>query len=405
VACTGVDNFRRYTYDDVGNRLTEVSGAGTTTYTYDALDQLIGSTGVGGNVTYTFNLDGNQTAAGSQTFTYDLANRLKTMTASGTTTTYTYDGDGRRVQASTGSAANKNTKFVWDVNRPLPQLIRELDGNNALQREYQYGLDLLSMKSGSATYYYHHDGLGSVANLTSSTGAAQWTYEYHPYGVARTTTKNNNQAPTNLVQFAGQYLDPTGLYHLRARQYAPSTGRFLSTDPAQFHVEHPHQASYLYAAGNPVSNSDPSGLWTFGPCLSANGVFGVFGFSGEVCFIVSSSAEAAITLTGGAARAAGADVGGTVGVLACTADHTSQLSGPFATGTANFGVGGHGSAQVSQGLDENNNVVTCGGVGIGLGEGASSSLGITGTKVVPFDPVGFVTHFNPFNVFDEGTHK
>jgi RHS repeat-associated protein len=260
VACTGVDNFRRYTYDDVGNRLTEVSGSGTTTYTYDVLDQLIGSSGVGGNVTYTFNLDGNQTAAGTQTFTYDLANRLKTMTAGSTTTTYTYDGDGRRVQASTGSAANKNTKFVWDVNRPLPELLRELDGNNALQREYQYGLDLVSMKSGSSTYYFHHDGLGSVANLTSSTGVAQWTYEYHPYGVARTTTKNNNQAPTNLVQFAGQYLDPAGLYHLRARQYAPSTGRFLTVDPLGCPVGRSYVAAYSYGGDNPVSRVDPSGL-------------------------------------------------------------------------------------------------------------------------------------------------
>ena len=40
-----------------------------------------------------------------------------------------------------------------------------------------------------------YDGLGSVVNLTSPTGATWWTYSYLPYGGVRTATKNSNQAP------------------------------------------------------------------------------------------------------------------------------------------------------------------------------------------------------------------
>jgi RHS repeat-associated protein len=355
-ACTGLDNFRRYTYDDVGNRLTEVSASGTTTSTYDALDQLVGSSGVGGNISYTFNFDGNQTAAGTQTFTYDLANRLKTTTASGTTTTYTYDGDGRRVQASTGAQANKNTKFVWDTNRPVAQLVRELDGNNTMLREYQYGRDLVSMKSGGSSFYFHHDGLGSVANLTSSTGVTQWTYDYHPYGVTRTTIKNNNQAPTNLIQFAGEYLDPTGLYHLRARAYAPTTGRFLSTDPIRAAISHGATASYTYARNNPIHLVDPSGLestppsqlgQTSGGCLSAQGQVGIMGGAGFCIF----GGHVQIQLQVGASSGVGGSVGWTnIFSDATSASQHSGLGAGFG-GSAGTGlvVGGDRCFSISNG--------------------------------------------------------
>ena len=49
----------------------------------------------------------------------------------------------------------------------------------------------------------------------------------------RTEIKASGSQPTNLMKFTGEYLDPTGLYYLRARQYDPVSGRFLTTDPAK----------------------------------------------------------------------------------------------------------------------------------------------------------------------------
>jgi len=265
-ACTGSDNFRRYTYDFVGNRLTEVMAAGTTTYSYDALDQLSSTTGPSGTVNYTYDQDGNQLTAGASTFTHSLAGRMKTSSVGGITTTYSYDGDRTRVSASTGTQANKTTKYLWDPNGPLPLLAREMDGNNAMIREYQSGAELLSMRSGNSTYYFHHDGLGSVMNVSSSNGGTQWTYDYLPFGGVRTATKNSNQAPPNVMRFTGQYLDTTGLYHLRARQYDPVTGRFLATDPAAPALTDPFVATYVYVGSNPVIRIDPSGK-CFGPLI------------------------------------------------------------------------------------------------------------------------------------------
>ena len=135
------------------------------------------------------------------------------------------------------------------------------------------------MLAGGQNYYFHEDSLGSVRNITTAGGQTEWTYSYEPFGTARTETKNDTMAPDNTVRFAGELLDAdAGLYDLRARMYAPAEGRFLSVDPRPASSETPFEASYAYAAGNPVRFLDPSGLgpvyprsgdWTWAGVLAA----------------------------------------------------------------------------------------------------------------------------------------
>jgi RHS repeat-associated protein len=255
------DPFVRWTYDRVGNRLTEHrTDAASTSYTYDAADRLTRA----GTTTYAYDENGNQLSAGLRMFTYDLANRLRTTRSGSTTTTYSYDGDGVRLQASTGSSSSKTTNFVWDVNHRLPQLAVERNGAGASLRQYVYGPRRISMTSGSTTSYFHHDGLGSVTNMTSPSGARRWTWSYEPFGVIRTEQRSGGNAPANSMKFAGEYLDPTGLYHLRAREYEPMTGRFLRPDPVDAGVGTPLISAYIYAANRPTVLVDPSGE-TFQP--------------------------------------------------------------------------------------------------------------------------------------------
>jgi RHS repeat-associated protein len=255
--CPGAsDPFIRWTYDAVGNRLTEDRpGAATLTYTYNALDQLTEA----GATTYTYDHNGNQLSAGTTTMSYDLANRLSTLDSGSTTTTYAYDGDGGRLQASIGSQAADKTNYLWDIVNPLPMLALERDGANALLRRYVYGQRLISMTTGGSKYYYHFDTLGSMRNLTSSGGNTHWTDTYEPYGAIRTETKNNPSAPTNLMKFTAEYNDPTGLYHLRARQYDPVQGRFLSPDPVASSNAAASVPLYAYVANRPTVMVDPSG--------------------------------------------------------------------------------------------------------------------------------------------------
>ena len=149
------------------------------------------------------------------------------------------------------------------MNGALPQIALERDGSNSVLRGYTYGQRRVSQTAGSNTSYFLYDGLGSVANLVSSTGSTQWTWSYEPFGPTRTEQKANGNQPDVSMRFAGEYLDPTGLYHLRARQYDPASGRFLGRDPIPGPPADPYVSAYVYADNAPTVLLDPSGEF---PC-------------------------------------------------------------------------------------------------------------------------------------------
>lgn len=59
----------------------------------------------------------------------------------------------------------------------------------------------MSLDTGGSPFYLHYDGLGSIVNLTSSSGATQWTYDYLPYGGVRTAAISIEGAAT--ASYAG----------------------------------------------------------------------------------------------------------------------------------------------------------------------------------------------------------
>jgi RHS repeat-associated protein len=61
------------------------------------------------------------------------------------------------------------------------------------------------------------------------------------------------------MKFTGEFVDPTGLYYLRARQYDPTLGRFATTDPAGQSQSASQVAAYVYAANNVTAAVDPTG--------------------------------------------------------------------------------------------------------------------------------------------------
>jgi RHS repeat-associated protein len=207
-------------------------------------------------VTYSYDHNGNETAAGTRTFSYDAANRLASTTKSGTTDNYVYDGNGNRLSDTAGSST---TKYLWDSNNSMPELALERDGNNNLLRRYSYGNGIgpISMTTPAGSFYYHYDTLRNVANLTDASGVTEWSYSYEPYGTA--TAVPNGSPPANPMQYNGQYLDATGLYNLRAREYDPTTGRFNGLDPTPPGPTSPYEASYDYAGQDPINNYDLDG--------------------------------------------------------------------------------------------------------------------------------------------------
>jgi RHS repeat-associated protein len=125
-------------------------------------------------------------------------------------------------------------------------------------RRYTYGTERLTMTATGSTSYYHGDSLRSVATLTSSSGSTEWEYEYGPFGETRQEVSSGG-APLNSYKFVGEFEDASMLYHLRAREYDPALGRFLTLDPAERVPEASAISGYAYSDDQPTVLVDPSG--------------------------------------------------------------------------------------------------------------------------------------------------
>jgi RHS repeat-associated protein len=105
--------------------------------------------------------------------------------------------------------------------------------------------------------HYGFDAHGNITFLTDASGAVTASYDYDAWGnlVASTGSTPNTRL------YVGEELDPDlGLLNLRARQYRPATGRFLTIDPLMGNVRKPRTLNrYLYTSVDPVNGSDPTG--------------------------------------------------------------------------------------------------------------------------------------------------
>jgi len=246
-----------FEYDAAGNRTLMTANGSTTNYTYNNLDQLTSA----GAVTYNYDARGNQIKStnGSNitNYTYNSADQLIGVSAPGISASYAYDADGRRVKQTIGSAI---TNYLWDEASPYGDVVLETDGSGAtLARYILAGAELISQTRGSTTNYYLHDAQGSTRALTSGSIPATVTdtYSYKAFG----EIQNQSGTTTNSYLYTGQQFDSaTGLYNLRARYYAPGSGRFLSQDVYPHNFSNPIELNrYAYAANSPINFSDPTG--------------------------------------------------------------------------------------------------------------------------------------------------
>jgi len=117
---------------------------------------------------------------------------------------------------------------------------------------------MIGQQAGANWSYFGYDGLGSVRQVTNSTGVVGYSANYDPYG---NPLEQFGTLPTHLG-FTGEYTDPSGLLYLRARYANPSTGTFLTRDPFEgYMMRAMSRNGYSYAEGNPVNYRDPSGKW------------------------------------------------------------------------------------------------------------------------------------------------
>ncbi|MFG3702322.1 polymorphic toxin-type HINT domain-containing protein [Micromonospora sp. NPDC047620] len=209
--------------------------------------------------TYAYDAAGNTTvrnlAGVEQTLDWDTEGRLTAVTRSGKTVSYLYDADGNR-------------------------LIRR-DPNGTGTVLYLPGGMEVKVAAGASTasctrYYSHVDQ--QIAVRTKAGGTIWVVADHHGtaevnLNAADLTVQRRRTLPFGEVRgdpptvwagdkgFVGGTIDPTGLTNLGAREYDPSTGRFVSVDPVIDTNDPQQMHGYAYANNAPPTMLDPDGLW------------------------------------------------------------------------------------------------------------------------------------------------
>jgi RHS repeat-associated protein len=170
------------------------------------------------------------------------------------TVTYRYDGLGRRIEKNVNGVI---TRYVYDKE----DILSEFNGSNSLIAKYTHGVGIdepLIMERGGLSHFYQMDGLGSITELSDSSGSVAQSYIYDSFG----QIVNQSGSLTNLYTYTGRELDPeSGLYYYRARYYNSSIGRFLRIDPVPGAIAMPQSLNpYPYVQNNPLNFIDPFGL-------------------------------------------------------------------------------------------------------------------------------------------------
>ncbi len=254
-----------YVYDGFGNRdaikITTTNGHSTTTSAvYNIANQLKQF----GNEIIDYDDNGNRISDGKYKYVWNPADQLVSITKLGESTpfvTYQYDEDGRRIQKN---ADGTITNYHYDGDSL--NVLYETDGQNNVVRSYTYseGGQLLSMKKGAQTFFYHYNAHGDVIALTDQDSQKVASYEYDSWGNVLKADEYD-QVKDNPYRYAGyQYDHETGMYYLIARYYQPEQGVFLSLDPdAGDDDDILTQNGYTYANNNPVNLIDPDGRFAF----------------------------------------------------------------------------------------------------------------------------------------------
>jgi RHS repeat-associated protein len=253
--------YSNYVYDANGNRKSGKVAGVAFSATYDAQDRLL----TYNTKSYTYTPNGERktvkdSATGVTTkYAYDSFGALKQVVVGSKTIDYGLDGLGRRAIRKVNGAID--TQYLYyDQYR----IAATLDSSNRIKAVFVYGSKFNSpdyMIKGGVRYRLLSDHLGSVkVVVNSSTGAIAQKIEYDEFGRVISDSAPGFQP----FGFAGCLYDiETKLCHFGAREYDPSTGRFLSKDPLLFWGGDTNL--YGYVLSDPINLIDPSGLYPDDP--------------------------------------------------------------------------------------------------------------------------------------------
>ncbi|WP_331721196.1 polymorphic toxin-type HINT domain-containing protein [Streptomyces sp. NBC_00454] len=292
--------WQQYTYDNLGNRKKlvkkDVTGNAakdtTVTQTFGTGPNAPSSdpkTGGGTGGPHALMTSTETSTAGTKvtSYTYDASGNTAGITTTAGTKALTWNGQGK-LDKIVGTGESAGTSYLYDTGGN--QLIRRDPTSTTLNLGTdQITLDTASGKVSNARTYAAPGGL-SITRTTTA-GASTLTYQsadHHgtggvqfnatnltnvrrasdPFGNERGTQPAPGTWASDKGFVGGTKEKATGLTLLGAREYDPTTGRFISPDPIIDAGDPQQWNAYAYSNNSPINASDPSGL-KLDDCTSA----------------------------------------------------------------------------------------------------------------------------------------
>ena len=289
-AITDTENTT-WTYDNIGNRQTiDANGIRTekSKLTYQPGSNRLTEVDQGNRKTrYEYDRAGNPIRIGADANTYGVDGRLQQVKRAGKVIAqYAYNDGGERIAKTVTDryGGEETTYFLYQQNKldteinssgeitahyiyighiPVIKLAYASSGSkkidakrdvNFVDKQIKKWFRNGASQSSSEIYAIHADHLGTPRSMTNYAKKEVWRANYDAFGASRILL---NEIELNL-RFPGQYFDEeTGMHYNYFRDYDPSLGRYLQSDPIGLGGG---INTYLYALGNPASLIDTLGL-------------------------------------------------------------------------------------------------------------------------------------------------
>jgi len=251
--------IEKYTYDATGNRLSVANAGDTVPYAYEATSHRL--TSIGGSQR-TYDALGNTITAvsGVKELVYNQGGRLSQMKLGGAVAQkYAYNARGERVQRGLDA-----TSAVYTAYDEAGHWLGDYDAlGNATQQVIWMDDMPVGLLVDGVLHYIEADHLGTprlVYDPARNLPVWTWSLKGEVFGsdLPDQDPDGDGQAFVFDMRFPGQRYDAvSGLHYNYFRDYEPSSGRYVQSDPIGLEGG---ISTYGYVGGSPLGAIDPLGL-------------------------------------------------------------------------------------------------------------------------------------------------